>query len=206
MCVSEDSLCVCMYMCVRRLLALLIVHRWVFTIGKGELERKWWTPCVGDENVPEGALDQAPFTGICVVVLEIEGERKLRLYSHVCSLTAFVPEWVCLHVTPSDSCRVCVSVNEFVCVSLAGSCGLLFVSDQRGYNLARLQESSLTQPSRVNTAVEGCCAPLFVPLGMITHQPPDEYLVKVEEEWGLHSCQNSSLHTQPSSHSCRLLV
>lgn len=69
-----------------------------------------------------------------------------------------------------------------VYVSLAGACVLVFVSDQRGVNLARLQESSLTQPSSVTTAVEGCCASLLVPFGMITQQLPTECLVKVEEE------------------------
>lgn len=111
MCVREDTtacvcVCVCVCVCMKRLLALLIVHRWVFTIGKGELERKWWTPCVGDENVPEGTLASAPFTGVCVVVLEIEGKRKLRL---------FVPHrlWVlsdCAYMRMSVSYTVCVCV------------------------------------------------------------------------------------------------
>lgn len=47
-------------------------------------------------------------------------------------------------------------------------------------NPARLQESSLTQPRKVDTAVESCCIPLVL-LGTITQQPPDEYPVKVEE-------------------------
>lgn len=73
MCVMEDAIaCVCTCVLSKRLLALLMVHRWVFTIGKGELERKWWTPCVAHENVPEGNMDTALFTGMCVVVLEIQ--------------------------------------------------------------------------------------------------------------------------------------
>lgn len=56
---SHDSLCigVCERVSKREmLLALLIIRRWVFTIGKGELERKWWTPCVVGERPPEVTL------------------------------------------------------------------------------------------------------------------------------------------------------
>lgn len=137
---------------LRRLLALLIVHRWVFTIGKGELERKWWTPCVVDESVPEGTLDTAPFTDICVVVFEIERERErkkmLRLESHVCSLVDFMPEWLYFYIyytvylLQSDVFEwVCL----FVCTSVSawqGRAVCCLSVAWEGSNPARLQESA----------------------------------------------------------------
>lgn len=65
----------------KRVLALLITHRWVFTIRKGELESKWWTPYVVGESAPEVTL----FTDILYLLL-YSRLRKRR--------------WYCLHIFP----------------------------------------------------------------------------------------------------------
>lgn len=79
----KSHLCVCLCMSERVsekwLLALLITHRWVFTIRKGELERKWWTPCVVDESAPEVTVYRHT---VSAVVFQAE-KKEMIVPSHI---------------------------------------------------------------------------------------------------------------------------
>lgn len=120
-------------------LALLIIYRWVFSIGKGESERKWWTPCVVDEcsrshsvyrhciccwipgwekeDVPPSHI---PFSSSC-------------LTDYTGASDCLISCWVCLPV--SLSVHVFVSAwQDLVICSLSGS--------KLGSDHARLQEST----------------------------------------------------------------
>lgn len=140
---SPNSLCASVWV-REKLLALLIIHRWVFTIGKGELERKWWTPCVVDERSPEVTLfTDIPYLQLCSKLMGGKKEMMLPscisfpsscLTDYTSASNCLISCWPCLSV--SSSARVFVSgQQDLVICCLSGS--------RPGSNPARLQESSL---------------------------------------------------------------
>lgn len=171
---SRQLVCGCVCVSERRLLALLIIHRWVFTIGKGELDRKWWTPCVVDErsrrHSGHGSVHRH-------VVME-EREMKLISWSHGHSPAAPMAEWPCPHVRVCSH-RVCVCdwVCLDVCGGLTGPRGPSVTAERP--NAARLQESGLTQPAEHgwhSKAAAPFCSFLLVWL-------PSSPLGKAQQRW-----------------------
>lgn len=123
---------VCVWVCAslwvkERLLALLIIHRWVFTIEKGELERKWWSPCAVDERSPEVTL----FTDIHLQLYSrLKGKKKKDDSAFAYFLAIFMSDWLYFCIRLSHL-LLNVSTSELVClcvcVRLTGSGDLLFV-------------------------------------------------------------------------------
>lgn len=98
-----QSVCVRVCVCLRRLLALLIVHRWVFAVRKGEFERKWWTPCVQSLLWIERSW--------CAVVLR-DGSTgvAVAVFIYIHASSECTPTRVCVLVSASQSC--CLSKNK----------------------------------------------------------------------------------------------
>lgn len=130
---SHNCVCLCMSERVSEkwLLALLITHRWVFTIRKGELERKWWTPCVVDESAPEVTVYRHT---VSAVVFQAE-KKEVILPSHIPLPSSCLTDYT----SASDfliSCWMCLPVSLSVHV---------FVSAWQDLGVCpRLQKSNLS--------------------------------------------------------------
>lgn len=72
-----------------------------------------------DESVPEVTLDMAPFTDICVVVLEIEKRKEAEIaFTSVSLLSSCLSTHT--HTILSVSCMLCVFkyICFYVCVGV----------------------------------------------------------------------------------------